>query len=119
VHRDGLEVGVGSVSVRVRAPLALAASPDRLRNGQTMKLSGSMLAAPCAGLLVELQALRGNRWQTFATTKTKAGGRFAYRYRFTRTYSSQSYELRARMEGQRGSPFATGASKPVVVRVHG
>lgn len=119
VHRDGVGAAVGSLLVRVRAPVALGASPDRLRNGQTVRLSGSLLAAPRAGLLVEMQALRGHHWQTFATTKTKRGGRFSYRYRFTRTYSFQTYMLRARIEKQDGSPFATGASKPVAVSVRG
>jgi hypothetical protein len=119
VHRDGVGAAVAGLRVRVRAPVALGASADTLRNGQTVRLNGRMLVAPRAALLVEMQALRGHHWQTFATTKTKRGGRFRYRYRFTRTYSFQTYMLRARIERQDGSPFATGASKPVAVGVRG
>jgi 5-hydroxyisourate hydrolase-like protein (transthyretin family) len=119
VHRDDSGAAVGSLMVRVRAPLGLGASSTKLHNGQAVKLSGRLRVAPRAGLLVEMQSLRGNSWQTFATTRTKRNGSFSYRYRFTRTFSFQTYKLRARMKKQPGSPFATGASKPVSVQVRG
>lgn len=119
VHRSGSGAATGSLLVRVRAPVSLGASRTKLRNGQAVRLSGRLQVAPRGGLLVEMQALRGHRWQTFATTKTKRSGRFGYRYRFTRTYGLQTYKLRARLAKQPGSPFATGASKPVAVSVRG
>ncbi len=119
VHRDDSGAALGSLLVRVRAPLSLGASHTTLRNGQAVKLSGRLQIAPRGGLLVEMQSLRGKTWQTFATTRTKRSGRFSYRYRFTRTFSPQTYQLRARIEKQPGSAFATGASKPVTINVHG
>ena len=119
VHRFDSGAAAANLLVRVRAPIDLGASDHKLHNGQAVKLRGRMLAAARSGLLVELQALRGNQWQTFATTRTHKGGRFDYRYRFTRTYGVQRYALRARIAAQVGSAFATGASEPVSIQVKG
>jgi 5-hydroxyisourate hydrolase-like protein (transthyretin family) len=119
VHRFDSGAAATNLLVRVRAPVALGASRHEFHNGQAVKLRGRMLAAARSGLLVELQALRGNQWQTFATTRTRKGGRFDYRYRFTRTFGVQRYALRARIAAQVGSAFATGASRPVSLVVKG
>jgi hypothetical protein len=118
VHRVGGAAAAASVRVRVRAPVALRAAPRVLGNGQTVVLRGRLGGSNrTRGLLVELQYPRGRRWFTFATTRVRRAGRFRYGYRFTRTFRSRVYRLRARVPAQRGYPFATGASRPVRVQV--
>jgi hypothetical protein len=120
VHRAGGASVAASVVVRVRAPVALRASRRSLRNGQTVVLRGRVRGASrVRGLVVEVQAVVDRRWQTVATRRTGRGGAFRYAYRFKRTVGVRTYRLRARLPGQPGSPFATGASRPVRVTVVG
>jgi 5-hydroxyisourate hydrolase-like protein (transthyretin family) len=74
---------------------------------------------PSEGVLVELQARRGRRWQTFATSRARRSGRFRRAYRFTRTSGVQRYRLRARVPQQPDYPYAPGGSRPVSVIVYG
>jgi hypothetical protein len=110
-----------SVVVRVKAPVRLRPSRRHLRNGQSLKLRGRLRGRPRPrrGMLVEMQVQRGRRYQTFATTHARRNGRFSLRYRFTRTSGVQRYRFRALVRRQPTYPYATGASRPVVVRVHG
>jgi hypothetical protein len=70
-------------------------------------------------VLVELQAKRGRRWQTFGTARSSRAGRYRFSYPFTRTGGVQYYVLRARVPRQAGYPYATGASRPEIVVVRG
>lgn len=120
IERTGDAAAADSIRVNVRAPVALQASPRSLRNGQTVALRGQVGGRPrTAGALVEMQALRAGKWQTFGTTRTRRKGRFDYSYRFRHTTGEVVYQLRARVPAQRGHPFAPGVSKPVRVRVRG
>jgi 5-hydroxyisourate hydrolase-like protein (transthyretin family) len=108
-----------SLLVQVRAPVSLRRSKARLRNGEKLLLRGRVGGGGRDGLLVELQAKRGRSWQTFATTHTGRRGRYRYAYRFTRTFGTRVYRLRARVPQQRGYAFVAGASRQVRVRVSG
>lgn len=120
IHRGVGQSAAASVRVNVRAPVSLRASRRFLRNGDSVVLRGRLRGGiRTRDLLVELQAKRGRKWVTFALSRTKSGGRFSYAYRFTRTVGRQTYQLRARVAAQKGSPFATGASPSVRVRVVG
>lgn len=120
VHRTASGEASTSVTVRVRAPASLKAKPAVLRNGQTVVLHGRVGGGSRAqGILIEVQAKRGNGYQTFGTTRIRKQGRFKYKYRFTRTFGLQRYELRVKVPEQRGYPYATGASRPVTVTVLG
>jgi hypothetical protein len=121
VHRAADGAVVGSVVVRVRAPVRLSGSPHRLRNRRTLHMRGRLGARPFppGGALVELQARRGSGWQTFGTTRTNRRGRFHFDYTFTRTFGVQRYALRARVPAQGVYPFASGWSRPLRVTVAG
>jgi hypothetical protein len=120
VHRAGGVSAAAAVVVRVRAPVRVRASSRSLRNGQTLVLRGRLGGhLRTRGLLVEFQVRRGRSWSTFATSRTVRAGRFRYAYRFTRTFGVQTYRFRARLPAQRGSPFSTGSSRRVTVRVVG
>lgn len=109
-----------SVSVQVRAPVKLRASDDTLRNRETMFLRGSVGGRGQSGrTLVELQAKRGNHWQTFGTTRTDGDGSYSFPYTFRRTVGTVRYHLRARVPAQKGLPYAAGNSRPITVKVRG
>lgn len=112
---------VGSVAVRVRAPVTLRGSSPALHNGQTLRMSGRLSAGPRprGGVLVELQARRDTGWQTFGTTRADGRGRFRYDYTFSNTTGVQTYELRARVPQQAAYPYAPGASRRLRVTVYG
>lgn len=62
-------------------------------------------APPGIAKLVQLQALHGGRWRTFATTRLQAtGGRFGHRPR------TPPRRVRARVAAELGWPFVTGTS---------
>jgi hypothetical protein len=106
-----------SVRVQVRAPVRLRASRRSLRNRQRVRFRGGLPVRPTRGVLVELQARRGKGWLTFGTTRTRSAGRFAFSYRFTKTFVARRYQFRALVPAQSSYPFIAGGSRPVSVRV--
>lgn len=65
-------------------------------------------APPGIGKRIQLQALHGRTWRTFATTRLQAtGGRFSHRPR------TLPRRVRARVAAEPGWPFVTGASPAV------
>jgi hypothetical protein len=120
VHRTGKGGAADHVDLRVRAPVSMRSSKRSLRNGEATLFHGQIRSSgDKRGLLVELQYPQGGTWQTFATVNAGKRGRFAYRYRFTRTVGTFTYRLRARVPAQRGYPFYPGASRRIKVRVSG
>ncbi len=121
VHRVAGGAVASCVNLNVRAPVTLQRHNRALHNGQTLVMQGRLKDTTYAasGLLVELQAQRGHRFQTFGTTHTNARGEFRFSYTFTRTLGVQRYHLRARVPAQQTYPFATGASRPITVKVIG
>ena len=109
------------VSILTSAASTLRASPQRLRNGQSVRFAGRLraLPAPPAGKLVELQVVLSGRWQTFRTTRTQADGSWAIRYRFRRTCGLLRYRFRARLPAEAGYTFQTGYTRALSVRVRG
>jgi hypothetical protein len=108
--------------VRVRAGARLVATPKRLSNGESIRLTGSLRGGPlpAGGKTVAIQARARGRavWSTVTMLRSDASGRFAFRYRFRRTFQRTTYEFRALVPKQRGYPYARGWSrvKRVTVR---
>ena len=90
-----------------------------MANGGRIRLRGPrpQPPRPRPGKLIVLQAYERGRWRTFATTRSGKGGRFARRYRFTRTFRSRTYRLRARLPREGAYPYSTGNTRVVRVRV--
>jgi hypothetical protein len=108
------DVGLGVI-----AKLGLSTSRKTLRNGQTVVFRGSVAGAPAnARKVIELQVRKGSQWMTFRSTRLRSG-RFAERYRFTRTRGRVTYQFRARLRQEAGFPFLTSHSKTVKVTVRG
>ena len=111
-----------TLTLRVRAALALRLSAPVVPRGGTLRFSGRLLSRPVLrqGKVVELQARdRGaRRWLTFRTLRVRArSGRFRARHTFRRARGPLSLEFRARARADGAYPFATGASRPVHVSV--
>ncbi len=106
------------VKLLVPAASSIGASRRRLRNGGAVTFGGR-LRAPAAGKLVELQVLLSGAFQTFKTTRTGSGGRWAVQYRFKRSCGRTRYRFRARIPAEGTYPFETGRTRRVGVTVRG
>jgi hypothetical protein len=106
------------IALGVIPRLTLATSARSLRNGQSVRFTGSVAGAPAtARKVIELQVRKGKGWMTFRSTRLRSG-RYHESYRFTRTHGRHTYVFRARVREEAGFPFLTGvsASKRVTVR---
>jgi hypothetical protein len=68
-------------------------------------------------VLVVLQVKSGKGWRVFRRYRTRTGGRFVMRYRFTQTFSPTTYIMRAQVRAQSGYPFEEGNSRSIPVPV--
>src|SRR3954451_6359077 len=110
---------ITDISLNVIPKVALKTNKKSLRNGQTVRFSGSIAGAPAnARKVVELQVKKGTRWMTFTSTRLH-NGKFTSNYRFTASQRRTTYVFRARVRQEAGFPFLTGASKQVKVTVRG
>ncbi len=113
------------LDLRVRGGVSLAARPERLRTGQTVRLSGRVrtrgAAVPRRGKLVAIQYLEQatGSWRPVLVTRSDHGGRFHARYRFRYVSGEASIRLRATALAEERWPYAPGSSPPVTVRVSG
>jgi hypothetical protein len=110
-----------AVGLLTSAASTIRATPRRLRNGQSVRFSGTLraLPAPPAGKLVEVQVVLSGRWQTFRTTRTQGDGSWAVRYAFRRTCGRLRYRFRARLPAEAGYSFETGLTRSITVTVRG
>jgi len=119
---DPLARATASLRVQVRGRVALRASRRVLRNGQAVRLSGTLAGGrvPRRGVDLAVQWRDGRRWRPFAQVRTDRRGRFHYAYRFTRTRGNVRYALRVQvLKGQVDYPYAPAASKAVRLVVRG
>jgi hypothetical protein len=109
------------VKLLVPAVSTIAADPHRLRNGQTVRFTGTVASrpVPAAGKLVELQVVLSGHWQTFETVHSDSRGAWRARYRFRRSCGLTRYRFRARLAAEAGYPFEVGRTRELVVRVRG
>ena len=114
---DARPVVADEVRLDVRAGVTLKIRPRQLSGGRTIRLRGRLLAAPATrlGKVITLQARERGRWRDFKSTRTRRGGRFATRYRFT-SEARGTFPIRAVARADASYPYATGRSH--AVRVH-
>ena len=107
------------VTLLVRAAARLRVTPKRVRNLRSVRFTGRLRGGPfpATGKLVDLQAKVGSKWRTFQVVRADGKGRFAYRYRFTRTFQPLTYRFRARIRYETSYPYQTGSSNQVKVEV--
>ena len=107
-----------TVRVDVVPRVTLKVDRTALRNKQAVRFAGKVAGAPRgARKVVELEALDGRIWRTFATARLARNGTFTYSYRFKRTTRPTNYRFRARVKAEQGWPFLTGQSRPAKVSV--
>ncbi|MBN1527714.1 MAG: hypothetical protein JW895_01540 [Thermoleophilaceae bacterium] len=108
-------------TMSVPAVSSLRARPRRLRNGQSVRLSGRVRTRPlpASGKLIEVQAYFRGRFRTFSTTRADSTGRWRFVYRFGGTRGRVPYRLRAFIPAEGGYPFTTGRSPVARVIVSG
>jgi hypothetical protein len=101
-----------TLKLKVKAPLRLRLSRKRARQGDTVRLTGTLVGRPLPtmGKVIELQARNpGGRWITFRTVRSRRNGQFAARYRF-RNAGPARFQMRVRARRSGDYPYATGAS---------
>ena len=115
---DVRPVAAAEVRLDVRAGVTLTIRPRRPHGGQTIRLRGRLRAAPATrlGKVITLQARERGRWRDFKSTRTRRGGRFSTRYRFT-SGARGTFPIRAVARADAAYPYATGRSRAVRVRV--
>jgi len=114
---DADHADTAELQLAVRSAVRLRAVPAALRNGDAVRFRGRVAGAPAGSRkVVEMQVHQDGRWLTFGTTRLRRG-RFAYRYRFTRTIRRTRYAFRAVVRSDGGWPYETGSSRSVAVEV--
>ena len=109
------------VVLNVGSKTTVKSNRSFFRNGETIRFSGHVKSrpVPVAGVLIDLQARVGKRWQTFETTRTRSTGKWATKYTFRATRGLQTYTFRARVRKDTGFPYAMSRSRILKVRVAG
>lgn len=105
-----------SLRTLVRASLTARITPTSPRAGRLAHVTGRLRYLPRAGVQIIIQFRRGRSWRTVGTVRTRAGGRFVWRYRFLVQTRGGTYTLRARADSPI-YPFTAGNSRPFRVRV--
>ena len=102
----------------MRAGVTLKIRPRHPRAGRVIRLRGRLLAAPGThlGKVITLQARERGRWRDFKSARTRRGGRYATRYRFS-SGARGTFTIRAVARADASYPYATGRSHTVRVRV--
>jgi 5-hydroxyisourate hydrolase-like protein (transthyretin family) len=104
------------VKVKTRAGLTLHTNRTRLRNGQSLRFSGTVRGLEQRKVL-EVQVRQRGQWDTIASVRSNSKGRWSWRYRFKRTFDPTRYSFRARVRTEAGFPYATGHSRTRSVSV--
>jgi hypothetical protein len=114
-----------ALALRVRGGVVLHAAPRSLRTGQVVQLSGRVrtLGAPVPrrGKLLAIQYYEAasRRWRPVLFVRSDHSGHFRARYRFRYVSGTARIRLRAAALAEERWPYATGASRPLTVRVSG
>ena len=108
------------LTLNTRAAATLHTSTRSPRVGARMAISGRMQGVEREGVTIIVQGrARGSRsWATFADTSASRTGIFKVHYRFRSSGSrGKRFQFRARIRPGATSPYKTGYSKVVTVRV--
>jgi hypothetical protein len=113
---DAQPAATDSLRTLVRASLTATMTPRSPRAGRVGRLTGRLRYLPRAGIQVTVQAHQFGVWSTVGNVKTRAGGRYTWRYRFKPTDRRRSFAFRAHVDSP-VYPFTPGNSRRVNVRV--
>ena len=105
------------IDVRVGGKVSMRVSRSRLRNGQTLRYSGTVAGVGARRPLVQIQVRQRGRWINVCVVRTKARGPYSCSYRFQRTFTPTTYTFRALVRKQEGLPYEADGSPRRSVRV--
>jgi len=88
-----------------------------VRNKSFARFSGEIPGPHSDNVLVVLQVKSGKGWRVFRRYRTRGGGRFLMRYRFTQTSTPTTYIMRAQVRSTVGYPYEQGNSRALRLRV--
>ncbi len=127
LDRDGAQrvtitsPGGATATATVRANLAvrLSSSRSRIVKGRILTLHGKLRGAgPSArGAVVTIESIVNGRWLPVGSTRAKADGTYAWRYRFVHLARDTIFSFRAVVERAPGWPWASERSARLKVRV--
>ena len=115
---DALAVATRTLTLTVRAGIALSVSPHTTSVGRSIFFRGSLRGRPIprGGKQLVFEARSpGSAWIEFKVVRTDARGRYRASYRF-KFPGPADYRFRVRSEPESDFPFAGGASNVVAVR---
>jgi hypothetical protein len=120
-YREDAKQLVREVSYFAHARPSLRLGPGTVKNGDSIRIWGTLPGPHARGQVVVLQASAAgsNRWLTFRKATSRRGGRFQAFYRFDATPSRTVYKIRAVVPSQSGYPWVAGHSRPARVTVSG
>jgi len=102
------------IRLTVRAGMNFTVAPKRLANGQSISMRGRLLGRPVPKggktIVIQARARGASTWTAVSTLRSRRSGRFAFAYRFRRTFRRTTYEFRALAPRQRSYPYARGWS---------
>ena len=115
-ERGGKPVAIDELELRVTARVRLSVS---LR-GVAVSYKGTVAGGPMprGGKLVIVQGrVKGKAWQTFASRRARAGGRFSGKYRLKLRVPGRKLQFRARVVAESGYPYLGAVSRAVTKTV--
>jgi hypothetical protein len=115
---DAQAVAVRTLTLKVRAGIALSVSPHTTSVGRSIVFRGRVRGGPIphGGKQLVLEARSpGSAWIEFKVVRTDARGRYHASYRF-KFPGPAAYRFRARSEPESDFPFVGGSSNVVGVR---
>ena len=109
----------GTATIRTRAHVRLRVSRAVVPAGSAVRFLGRLRGGhvPRAGKVVEVQALVGAGWRTFATVRSDRRGRVRHTHRFALASAGRTFWLRLRVRRESAYPYETGTSRAIAVRV--
>jgi hypothetical protein len=114
---DTVPVASRTLTLTVRASIALSVAPHVTSVGRTIHFRGHVRGGPIprGGKELVLEARSpGSPWVEFKVVRTDAHGRYRASYRF-KFAGPASYRFRARSEAESDFPYAGGSSNVVAV----
>jgi hypothetical protein len=113
---DQREVSAATI-LRTRVHPAFGLRRKVIHNKGFGVFTGSIPGPGNDGVIVVLQVKDGKKWRAFRRYRTRGGGKFTLRYRFTHTTGPTTYVTRAQVRAQGSYPYEAGNSDPVGLRV--
>lgn len=116
-YRPGQRELTASAALKSRVHPTFRLRGKVVKNKGFAVFKGSIPGPNNEKVILVLQVKSGNGWRVFRRYRTRKGGHFVMRYRFSQTYTPTTYIMRAQVRAQSGYPFESGNSRAIPVPV--